>query len=117
MTRTRIRSRLFYGALGALVALLVVGSFSLGRIAAQERGGTPVVVLPHPAFAQSPQPDGKTLTVADVAERALPAVVNIATTRKARLADSPFHSDPFFRDFLRRFGPGDATPRAERGLG
>jgi serine protease Do len=109
----------FYVLLGAAVALVFsAGTFSLGRLTAdQSQGKTPLVVLPHPAFAQSAAPEGKTLSIADVAERSLPSVVNISTTKKVRVAESPYSSDPFFREFFRHFGPGDASPRPERSLG
>ncbi len=116
MSRPSHPARIFYVALGALLALLVAGSFRLGRLSAEE-GRQPVIAMAHPAFAQATSDGGKTITVADIAERSLASVVNISTTKKARQSDSPFFSDPFFRDFFRHFGPGEPTPRQERSLG
>ncbi|MCB9557448.1 MAG: DegQ family serine endoprotease [Deltaproteobacteria bacterium] len=67
-----------------------------------------VTLSPHPAFATS----GST-TVADVAERVLPSVVNVASSREVERSNSPMYGHPLFRDFF-RFKP---TPRQQRGLG
>ena len=58
--------------------------------------------------------NGSSFSVADVAERVLPGVVNIASTRTVKPSESPFQNHPFFREFFRRFQP---TPRQQRGLG
>jgi Do/DeqQ family serine protease len=51
--------------------------------------------------------------VADVAQKVIPSVVNIASTKT--VADrSPFYSDPFFRDF---FGNAPHEERVQRSLG
>ncbi len=56
-----------------------------------------------PAYAQLPQIDiGTGLSVPDIAERALPSVVNIASKKTVKAEDaSPFMRDPFFREFFR----------------
>ncbi|HWR69359.1 MAG TPA: DegQ family serine endoprotease [Desulfomonilia bacterium] len=51
--------------------------------------------------------------VADVAEKVLPSVVNISSM-KTVAQQSPFFSDPFFRDF---FGGGIPHERIQRALG
>jgi serine protease Do len=65
-----------------------------------------VDVAAHPALGR--QAHG----IADVAERSLPAVVNIASTKVVHSQGHPFMSDPFFRQFFgdRMFG----VPRARR---
>jgi serine protease Do len=73
-------------------------------------------LLPSPSLAHAAA--GAPLkSVADVAERSLPSVVNISTTRKQRTGSSPFFHDPFFREFFRHFGPRTPSPRMERSLG
>lgn len=66
----------------------------------------PVQVLPSPALARA-QADG--VTIADVVERVLPAVVNVSSTRTLKMR-TPFQ---WF------FGPGREGPqeRREQGLG
>ena len=68
------------------------------------------------ASARTPiAPDAK---IADIAEASVTAVVNISATRVTRNNHhrSPFHDDPLFREFFRRF---DAVPRErqQRSLG
>ena len=80
-------------------------------------------VLPHPAFAHVGREDEHGVSIADIAEKSLPAVVNISSTKVTRhrgAPRSPFFDDPFFRDFFgQRFGPSDPVPRErrERSLG
>jgi serine protease Do len=74
--------------------------------------------LPHPAFAYAQGAGQAGVSIADIAERAMPSVVNISSTkvRKIDPQSSPFLNDPFFRHF---FGPGNEVPRErrEQGLG
>jgi serine protease Do len=67
----------------------------------------PVTVLAHPALTQA---GGAAANIADIAERAMPAVVNISLTKLAKVrGQMPF---PFF------FGPGqDQQERREQGVG
>ncbi len=51
--------------------------------------------------------------VADVAQKVIPSVVNISST-KTVVDSSPFYSDPFFRDF---FGNAPQQERVQRSLG
>jgi serine protease Do len=78
----------------------------------------PKAFLPHPAFAQSGGSPGSA-SIADIAERAAPSVVNVSSSRTVKNAHerAPFFDDPFFRQF---FGPGMPEPgekRQEHGLG
>jgi len=68
----------------------------------------PVHFSAHPAFALSADRG----SVADVVDRVLPSVVNIASTRKVEPSKSPFFDHPMFRDYFRR-----RSPRMQRGLG
>jgi len=97
------------GGLGAVVALICVVGVGV-------RGdNTPVLFSAHPAFAQHATAGGNGFSVAHVAERVLPGVVNIASSRKVRAARHPFQNHPFFREF---FGPrGRPSPRQQQGLG
>ncbi len=65
------------------------------------------------SYAQTPNPY-RGDWVADVAEKVLPSVVNIASQKKILVQQSPFFSDPFFRDF---FGGGMPRERVEKALG
>jgi serine protease Do len=68
---------------------------------AESRPAAPVTVLPNPALAQAGG-----VSIADIAERVLPSVVNISLTKTTR-THSPF---PF------SFGPQDGE-RREQGMG
>jgi len=61
--------------------------------------------------AQTPQGDW----VADVAEKVLPSVVNIASVKTVVIQHSPFFSDPFFREFFG--GDMPVQERMQRALG
>jgi serine protease Do len=71
-------------------------------------------LLPHPAFAVAHAAEGdQQVTIADIAERATPSVVNVASRRMAKTRGQ---QDDMFRFF---FGPGGGQPeeREQRGLG
>jgi serine protease Do len=124
MKSARIWSRLA-GAI--LAALMVVAPVSCSRQghppgalpsdgqSASSRAAT-FEFLPHPAFALASS--GKSVSIADIVERALPSVVSISSTKVTHSAgpQMPFFNDPFFRHF---FGPGGEVPRdrLEQGLG
>ncbi len=78
----------------------------------------PVSFLPAPAFAYAATKDGPhTVSIADVAEKALPSVVNVSSTKVEHIDASrnPFLNDPFFQHF---FGGGNMPrERREYGLG
>jgi len=52
--------------------------------------------------------------VADIADKVLPSVVNIASQKTVVVQQSPFLSDPFFREF---FGGGMPRERVQKALG
>ncbi|WP_428267031.1 DegQ family serine endoprotease [Haliangium sp.] len=68
------------------------------------------VFSPTPAFARA-SADGAGVTLADVAERAVPSVVNISATRVTRTANRRMHP---FEDY---FGPRMGPPRQQQSLG
>jgi serine protease Do len=80
-------------------------------------------ILPHPAFAYA-DTGGNAPSIADIAEKAAPSVVNVASSRtikRVRTEGTPFFDDPLFRQF---FGPGmngrgpePEQPHQEHGLG
>jgi serine protease Do len=75
---------------------------------------TTTTFLPHPAFAFAQATDDvKQVTIADIAERATPSVVNVASRRVVK---SRNQQEEFFRRF---FGPqgGEPQEREQRGLG
>lgn len=69
--------------------------------------------LPHPAFAHAAEGTPGSVTIADIAERVIPSVVNISSSRTVRGPEG-MPDDPFFRQF---FGPMVPRERRERGLG
>jgi serine protease Do len=71
-------------------------------------------LLPHPAFAFAQEMSDKNVTIADIAERSTPSVVNVASRRMVKQDQSP--QDPFFRHFFGPFGP-EPQERQQRGLG
>ena len=78
-------------------------------------------ILPHPAFAYA-QPGSTGMSIADIAEKAAPSVVNVASSRTVKSAAqrNPFFDDPFFRRFF-GFGHGGSDEpeeqHQEHGLG
>lgn len=59
------------------------------------------------------------MTVADIVERASPAVVNVKAKVQVTvsIADNPFFNDPFFRQFFGHQFQFDNSPRYETGIG
>jgi serine protease Do len=73
-----------------------------------------LLVFASPAAWSAPAPGGSLTWVADAADKVLPSVVNISSTKKVKVQASPFANDPFFRDF---FGGGIPKERVQRSLG
>ena len=103
-----------------IALLLVAAGFALGVTVAgggSGRGDSPLPAILGPAEAQA-QPLSPNLSYADVAEIAMPAVVNISADKVVENQGwvHPFMDDPFFRRF---FGQprDDRSQRAERSLG
>ena len=99
---------------GGVVGGLIIAAVLV--IATGPDATTRSILMPSPSLAHAAK--GAPLkSVADVAERSLPSVVNISTTRKHEAAGSQFEMNPFFKDFFRHFGPRRPSPRMERSLG
>jgi Do/DeqQ family serine protease len=88
---------------------LAIGLVLTGRMQPAERAlaqtppsPQPQIAVPAPAIA-SPGPAAATATLPDfsrVAERTVPAVVNVSSRQIVRRPNSPFASDPFFEFFF-----------------
>ena len=73
----------------------------------------------QPAFARAVA-DGRATTLADIAERVVPSVVNLSAQRTAPTSpqQDPMMEDPLFREFFGPGGPWEAPPDGEaRSLG
>lgn len=116
----------------AKIIVLLLIAFILGGAFIADRQGTslwaaitgetgPAAVIESgnsdTATAALTLPSGA-MDIADMVEKATPAVVNIKTRVQSNsVADNPFFSDPFFREF---FGDGynyDLSPQYETGIG
>jgi len=82
------------------------GSSPHPEIAAETRGNAaPVTVLPSPVLSRVGAE-----SIADIAERVLPSVVNISMTKVTKMSASPLPFMPFF-------GPQGQEDRREQGMG
>ena len=116
------RSNLVLVAAGWLLGLATVVTCSrpAGEPSHPTSDGAPPAagraLLPAPAFARAAAAGAGEATLADVAERVVPSVVNISATRVTpRFRQHPFFHDPMFRDF---FGPmPQAQPEQSLGSG
>jgi serine protease Do len=104
--RDLLRRRAWAGIVVAVVALALIFVFTGGP-------GSGFVMAAGPGL----QGDDITLleginrACAKIARTVTPSVVNIQTTQVVRVEESPFFSDPFFRQF---FGDVPAIPRQQR---
>jgi serine protease Do len=112
----------------SFAAALVIPTLALAAATSCSRSGVPdaaagpasTAPLPQPALALVTANQSGTASIADVTAGAMPAVVNISTTRVAHgrngPSGSPYESDPFFRQFFgdRMPGEGEGTPRDRR---
>lgn len=107
-----------------VIVILLAGVF-IGGLVAAGNTGLPLASLFFGKQENASPPDlaGKTAvagntpvaSVADIAEKAGPAVVNVEARVQVNTRYDPFFNDPFFRDF---FGsPGISQPRYETGIG
>jgi serine protease DegQ len=95
-----------------LAALFVVASLRPDLLPRSSRGGSNVVVLQEAATAQPSQPPA---TYADAARRAMPAVVNIYTSKAVRPRTPP-PDDSLLKRYFPDFGEL-AQPRRSTSLG
>lgn len=107
-----------------VIVILLAGVF-IGGLVAAGNTGLPLASLFFGKQDNASPPDlaGKTAvagntpvaSVADIAGKAGPAVVNVEARVQVNTRYDPFFNDPFFRDF---FGsPGISRPRYETGIG
>src|ERR1041384_2616951 len=106
----------FVAALGGAVAFWPAacgGRISSSASPSAGSAATPATLLPSPkSFLPGPglahAGTGQNgIAIADIAEKAAPSVVNVASSRTVKPVEMPFFNDPFFRHF---FGPGGGGP-------
>ncbi|HEX4473624.1 MAG TPA: DegQ family serine endoprotease [Polyangiaceae bacterium] len=97
---------------------------TVGAPAATPGNLVPRSFLPMPSFAYAKGVDSSSMSIADVAERAAPSVVNVASSRTVKTVreNAPFFlEDPFFQRFFGpQGGPQGQQPeqrQIEHGLG
>ncbi|MEQ1886811.1 MAG: DegQ family serine endoprotease [Bryobacteraceae bacterium] len=95
--------------------------FSLVAAGAGAFIGTHVAAANAPVAAAAPSVGTAAqmeTSFAPIVDRALPAVVNISSSKARKAEAQQFQMDPFFRQFFGRdFGPGVPQQRKERSLG
>jgi serine protease Do len=113
MSRRKLVSLISAGAIAALAF-----PFSCGRDSGPEANAPPVFTT-APAYAQLQAPPGGGQWLAEVAERSVESVVNIASNRKPKIdpRQHPLFGDPLFREFFGRELEQMPKERAERSLG
>jgi serine protease Do len=121
---SRLQRTCWSGLTGASLALVPVPSCQPSTRAGADAGapGAPAASaeLTNPARTAVLLPGGQ--SIADVAAKVTPSVVNVFSERGAPASAperSPFFSDPFFRFFFDRPGSNrrEAPPRREQSLG
>lgn len=109
----------------AVIAFLLGGAFIADRQgtnlwAALTEGpgaGTIIEYGSNPTVAAVPLPSG-TMNIADMVEKATPAVVNIKSKIKVNsVINNPFFNDPFFREFFGDNYYYNSSPQYETGIG
>lgn len=109
-------------------ALLVLAAFAvwlfLGGQPSAPAGRVAASKLAAPAAPKAPLPSASAVlggsgSIADVAAKVVPSVVNIYSTVAARVPQgrSPFSSDPFFRRFFGQPGRAPQPSRRQQSLG
>src|SRR5581483_7104340 len=116
-----VRQSAAYIMLAALFTAGAIAGLGLSILAGYSFPGTshsvPVFVS-QSAGANSGEAAGTNdLGFAPVLKPALPAVVNIASSRVVKAERQPFFTDPFFRRFFGDQSPGPPEERRQRGLG
>jgi len=93
---------------GVLVAMVMV------VLGASGDARVPSLLREHDALAAF---GGPLRSVADVVEKTLPSVVNIASTRRVPMGRFSMRGNPLLRDFFRQFGPRRRPPHMEQARG
>ncbi len=115
MTRPSVRTRWLAALSASLIPVLCFCNQPVSGSTSATAQPPPVLAQPNPALALAA---GGT-SIADVAAKVTPSVVNVFSERVRSLPEGPqAFADPFFRFFFRGPGP-DLEPRerTERGLG
>jgi serine protease DegQ len=73
------------------------------------------VTTAAPAIPQPVPPSARAVSFSDAAKRAMPAVVNISTSKEIKAQRPPFMDDPVFRYFFG--GDGEGHPQKSTNLG
>jgi len=100
MTARRLIFSVLLLACGFMTGLVLTGRMRQGDEAraqtqSQQAARAPQVATPGPGISATAAPD---FTV--IAERTVPAVVNISSQQIVRRPNSPFYNDPFYRYFF-----------------
>jgi Do/DeqQ family serine protease len=100
MSARRLIFSLLLLACGFMTGLVLTGRFrqadeARAQTQTQQTARAPQVATPGPGISASAAPD---FTV--IAERTVPAVVNISSQQVVRRPNSPFSNDPFYRYFF-----------------
>ncbi len=93
-----------------LAVLFVISTLRPELLPWQSRGGGAMVTIKE-APTEGPQGAPRPGSFAEAAQRAMPSVVNIFTTKEVKVAPHPFMDDPFFRRF---FGDRFESPQSRR---
>src|SRR5690348_11886457 len=116
----QVRQSAAYIMLAALFAAGAVAGLGMSMLAGYSVPGTShsVPVFVSRSSGSAGQNAGTNdLGFAPVLKPALPAVVNIASSRVVKTERQPFFTDPFFRRFFGDQSPGPPEERRQRGLG
>ena len=84
-----------------LAALFVVSTLRPELLPWQSRGGGGAVVTIKEAASDTTRPNAPQLaSFSDAAQKAMPSVVNVFTSKEVKIASHPLMEDPMFRRFF-----------------
>lgn len=109
----------------AIIAFLLGGAFIADRQGTnlwaainEGPGARPIIEYGSNSTAAAVVLPSGTMNIADMVERATPAVVNIKSKIKVNsVVNNPFFNDPFFREFFGDNYHYDLSPQYETGIG
>ena len=108
----------FAQAVTVCIALLfVVATLRPDLLAWNARHAAPTAKVAAPAAAPTTSPAGRLMSFSDAARRAMPAVVNIYTSKEIKAQRAPFMDDPVFRYFFGGEGEGQGPAQKSNNLG
>jgi serine protease DegQ len=99
----------------SLAALFVISTLRPDLLAWNNRPAVPVAKVAAVPATPAALPAGKTASFSDAARRAMPAVVNIYTSKEVKAQRAPFMDDPVFRYFFG--GEGESPAQKSNNLG